>query len=245
MSMLSIFKKKSSATVDFSALGTDMHSHLLPGIDDGSGDAIQSIELMNGLQELGFKKFITTPHIMADMYPNTPGTIDASFDVLKMAAGNDIPLRAAAEYFLDEHFDMLLENNEPLLCLSNNMVLVEFSFVTAAINFKERIFNMQIRGYKPVLAHPERYLYFSNHKGIYDELKDAGCLFACNILSFSGYYGKAPVDLANYLLKKDYIDFLGSDVHHIRHIEALRKAHVVMPVLQRLSDNGRLLNSRL
>ena len=243
--MLSIFKKKSSATVDFSALGTDMHSHILPGIDDGAANATQSIELMDGLKELGFKKFITTPHIMSDMYPNTPDTIDAAFDNLKLAAGNDIPLRAAAEYYLDESFDELVEKNEPLLCLSNNMVLVELSFITASLNFKERIFNMQIRGYQPVLAHPERYLYFGNSKETYDELKNAGCLFACNILSFSGYYGKAPVDLANYLLKKDYVDFLGTDAHHDRHIEALRKAQVVMPVLQRLSDNGRLLNSRL
>ena len=241
--MLSIFKKKSSASVDFSALGTDMHSHLLPGIDDGADNATESIEMMDGLKELGFKKFITTPHIMADMYPNTPDTIDAAFDNLKLAAGNDIPLRPAAEYYLDESFDVLLEKNEPLLCISNNMVLVEFSFVTASINFKERIFNMQIRGYQPVLAHPERYLYFN--KEIFDELKNAGCLFACNILSFTGYYGKVPVELANYLFKKDYIDFLGSDAHHDRHIEALRKAHAVMPVLQRLSDNGRLLNSRL
>ncbi|HEX6180021.1 MAG TPA: CpsB/CapC family capsule biosynthesis tyrosine phosphatase [Chitinophagaceae bacterium] len=241
--MLSIFKKKSSASVDFSALGTDMHSHLLPGIDDGAGNATESIEMMDGLRELGFKKFITTPHIMADMYPNTPDTIDAAFDNLKLAAGNDIPLRPAAEYYLDESFDVLLEKNEPLLCISNNMVLVEFSFVTASINFKERIFNMQIRGYQPVLAHPERYLYFN--KEIFDELKNAGCLFACNILSFTGYYGKVPVELANYLFKKDYIDFLGSDAHHDRHIAALRKAHAVMPVLQRLSENGRLLNSRL
>src|SRR5687767_2197532 len=109
--MLSIFKKKSSASVDFSALGTDMHSHLLPGIDDGAGSATQSIELMDGLKELGFKKFITTPHIIADMYPNTPDTINAAFDNLRLAAGNDIPLRAAAEYYLDESFDELVERN--------------------------------------------------------------------------------------------------------------------------------------
>ncbi len=243
--MLSIFKKKSSVTVDFSALGTDMHSHLLPGIDDGASNAKQSIEMMDGLKDLGFKKFITTPHIMSDMYPNTQDTINAAFEDLKLAAGSDIPLRPAAEYFLDEHFDSLVERNEPLLCLSNNLVLVEFSFVTAALNFKERIFDMEIRGYTPVLAHPERYLYFGNNKGVYDELKAAGCLFACNILSFTGYYGKGPVDLANYLLKKDYIDFLGTDAHHMRHIEALRMAHAIIPVLQRLSDNGRLLNSKL
>lgn len=243
--MLSIFRRNSPATVDFSALGTDMHSHLLPGIDDGAANATHSIELLNGLKELGFKKFITTPHIMAEMYPNTPATINTAFENLKQAAGDDIPLRAAAEYFMDESFDVLLEGSQPLLCISNSMVLVELSFITTSMNFKERIFNMQIRGYQPILAHPERYLYFGNNKALYDELKDAGCQFACNILSFTGYYGKAPVELANYLLKKDYIDYLGTDAHHERHLEALRKAHAVMPVLQRLADAGRLLNSRL
>ncbi|HYF31972.1 MAG TPA: CpsB/CapC family capsule biosynthesis tyrosine phosphatase [Chitinophagaceae bacterium] len=243
--MLSIFRKKSPAAVDYSVLGTDMHSHLLPGIDDGAGNVEQSIELINGLQELGFKKFITTPHIMSDMYPNTQDTINNAFDILKQSAGEDIPLRPAAEYFLDETFDDLLQQGQPLLCITNNTVLVELSFVTTSINFKERIFDMQIRGYQPVLAHPERYLYFGNSKGMYDELKDAGCQFACNILSFTGYYGKGPVELANYLLKKDYVDYLGTDAHHLRHIEALRKAQAIIPIMQRLSDLGRLLNSRL
>ena len=243
--MLSIFRKKSSVDVDYSVLGTDMHSHILPGIDDGAADATQSIALMDGLKELGFKKFITTPHVMSDMYPNTPATIENAFENLKQVTGPDIPLRPAAEYFLDESFDDLLQQPQPLLCIANSIVLVELSFVTTSINFKERIFNMQIRGYQPVLAHPERYLYFGNSRGIYDELKDAGCQFACNILSFTGYYGKGPVELANYLLKKDYVDYLGTDVHHVRHIEALRKAQLVMPIMQRLADTGRLLNSRL
>ena len=243
--MLSIFKKKPTASVDFSAIGTDMHSHLLPGIDDGASSSTQSIELINGLKDLGYNKFITTPHVLSDMYPNTPETIHAAFENLKLAAGNDIPVRPAAEYFLDEGFDRLMESDQPLLCIGNNMVLVEFSFVTAAMDFKERLFNLQIRGYQPVLAHPERYIYFTNSRNIFDELKDAGCLFAINLLSFTGYYGKGSVDLANHLLKKDYIDYLGTDAHHERHVDALRKAHSLMPVVQRLADSGRLLNSRL
>lgn len=243
--MLSIFRKKTAASVDYSSLVTDMHSHLLPGIDDGAADTAQSAALIQGLQDMGFKKFITTPHIMSDMYPNTPDTINAAFSRLQSDYGSALPLRPAAEYFLDESFDGLLQQNQPLLCIANNTVLVELSFVTTSINFKERIFEMQIRGYQPILAHPERYLYFGNSRGMYDELKDAGCQFACNILSFTGYYGKGPVELANYLLKKDYVDYLGTDAHHERHIDALRKAQAIIPIMQRLTDAGRLLNTRL
>jgi protein-tyrosine phosphatase len=243
--MLSIFRKKPAATIDFSAIGTDMHSHLLPGIDDGARDSAQSAELIAGLRELGFTKFVTTPHVMSDMYPNTPATIHAAHERLKTEAGSGLPLKVAAEYFLDETFDRLMEQNEPLLCIHERHVLVEFSFITTPLNFKERIFNMQIRGYQPVLAHPERYLYFAKDRSMYDELKDAGCLFACNMLSFTGHYGKAPQELGQYLFKKDYIDYLGTDLHHARHLELLQKAHAVMPVIQRLTESGRLLNPKL
>jgi tyrosine-protein phosphatase YwqE len=96
-----------------------------------------------------------------------------------------------------------------------------------------------------VLAHPERYLYFAGARNIYDDLRSAGCQFACNILSFTGYYGKAPLELANFLLKNNHIDYLGTDLHHHRHLEALQKAHAVMPVVQKLVDSGRLLNRQL
>ncbi len=243
--MISIFKKRSSSAVDFSAVGTDMHSHLLPGIDDGATDTGQSLELIQGLQDLGFKKFITTPHVMTGLYPNSTATIQAAYGKLKGAGGDDLPVKAAAEYFLDEHFDELVKNNEPLLCINDKTVLVEFSFVTTPMNYKERLFELQLRGYQPLLAHPERYLYFANNRKVYDEFKDAGCQFACNILSFTGYYGKQPVELANFLLRKDYIDFLGTDLHHHRHLDALRKAQAVMPVVQKLRDAGRLMNSHL
>src|SRR5215203_4091014 len=112
--MFSIFKKRSSPRVDFSIIGTDMHSHLLPGIDDGATDPFQSLELMRGLQDLGYKKFITTPHILSDMYPNTPGTIEQAHQNLLQAAGSALPLQYGAEYFLDETFDQLLQENKPL-----------------------------------------------------------------------------------------------------------------------------------
>jgi protein-tyrosine phosphatase len=247
--MFSIFKKKKRARIDLSGLVTDMHSHLLPGIDDGSPDTETSLQLINGLQELGYRKFITTPHILWDMYKNDATTIAAAHQELQLAAQKElnapVPVKPAAEYFLDEHFDELLANNVPLLTLHENLVLVEFSFVTTPLNFKDKLFNMQLKGYQPVLAHPERYLYFMSDKKWYDELKSAGFHFQLNILSLAGYYGKASLQLAHYLIGKKYVNLLGTDCHHFRHLNTLRNAHDIMEPIESLLDSGQLLNPSL
>lgn len=245
--MFEIFKKKKQLA-DLSGIATDMHSHLLPGIDDGSPDVETSIALIRGMMELGYKKFITTPHIMWDIYQNTHETIKTAHTVLKEALKKEkikVHIRAAAEYFLDDHFDQLLDYNTPLLTLHNNLVLVEFSFVNAPFDLKEKLFKLQMNGYQPVLAHPERYLYFKVNKEFYDSLKDAGCLFQLNLLSLSNYYGKASTELAHYLIKKNYIDLLGTDLHHARHLEALRYSGSAMETIQRLLDTGRIQNGML
>lgn len=247
--MFSIFKKKKPVEeVDFSMLGTDMHSHLLPGIDDGSPDNQTSLELITGLKELGYKQFVTTPHIMWDVHRNTPQSIGAAHSQLTTSlqeAAMDTPIKAAAEYYLDDYFDELLRKNTPLLTIKDNWVLVEFSFVTLPMNAKDKFFDMQIKGYKPILAHPERYTYLLGQKNWYDELKDAGCYFQLNLLSLTGYYGKAAQDLAQYLVKKQYIDLLGTDLHHTRHLNALRSSSSLMSQVKALVDSGRILNSTI
>lgn len=246
--MLSIFKKKKTGSVDLSEISTDMHSHLVPGIDDGSPDIETSLMLIKGLHDLGLKKFITTPHIMWDMYKNDESTINPPLMQLQQAVRHSetpVPIKAAAEYFLDDHFDDMLHNKAPLLTLKDKWVLVEFSFVSTPMNLKDKLFNLQINGYQPVLAHPERYLYFLQDRNWYDELKSAGCLFQLNILSLTGYYGKAPGELANYLIKKKYVDFLGTDLHHSRHLDALRTASPIMESIKALLDSGMILNPSL
>ena len=246
--MFSIFKKKSSVGVDLSALGTDMHSHLLPGIDDGSPDDATSLTLIRGLQQLGYRKFITTPHIMWDVHKNDASSITKAEVQLQQSLEQEalvVPIRAAAEYYLDDHFDDLLRRNIPLLTIKGNWVLVEFSFVTTPMNVKEKLFELQIKGYKPILAHPERYNYLVSQKNWYDELKEAGCYFQLNLLSFTGYYGKIPQELAQYLVKKKYIDLLGTDLHHQRHLDALRSSSSLMDGVNSLLDSGRILNASL
>jgi protein-tyrosine phosphatase len=246
--MFSIFRKKNSSSVDLSALGTDMHSHLLPGIDDGSPDGTTSLELIKGLQQLGYQQFVTTPHIMWGVHQNDTDSIGNAHGQLQQALQGErmgVPVRAAAEYFLDDHFDELLSKNVPLLTIKDNWVLVEFSFITTPMNVKETLFEMQIKGYKPILAHPERYNYLASRKQWYDELKEAGCYFQLNLLSLTSYYGKIPQELAQYLIKKKYIDLLGTDLHHQRHLEALRSSSSLMDSVKSLLDSGRILNSSL
>jgi len=243
--MFSIFKRKSSSKqFDLSAIKTDMHSHLLPGIDDGSPDIDQSLLLIDGLRDLGFQNFITTPHIMWDMYKNTNEIIRGKEKLLKESIGAT-PLRAAAEYYLDGYIDELLQKKSPLLTVHESKVLVEFSFVSMPLNWKDSIFNLQLSGYQPILAHPERYGYLAHDKRVYDDLKSVGCLFQLNLLSLTGYYNKAVMDLAHFLLDKKYIDLLGTDLHHTRHLEALQNAGKIMPAINKLLDSGALLNPSL
>ncbi|MBS1566557.1 MAG: hypothetical protein JST39_19390 [Bacteroidetes bacterium] len=243
--MFSIFKKKyPSVPVDLSFLKTDMHSHLLPGIDDGAGELSVSVELKKGLEDLGYNQFIATPHIMWDMYKNTPETIGDALRQLQQQPGQQ-NISAAAEYFMDEHFEQLVSTDQPLLTLKDKKVLVEFSFVSAPLNLKEMLFNLQIKGYQPVLAHPERYGYFSMTKNVFDDLRTMGCLFQINLLSVAGYYGKPVLDLAHYLISRRYIDFLGTDLHHTRHLDALRSSQTLMTTLRPLADSGLLQNASL
>jgi tyrosine-protein phosphatase YwqE len=241
-----MFFKKRNSLADLSWLQTDMHSHLLPGIDDGSPDMATSLQLIKGFQSLGYKKIITTPHILREIYPNTREIIITKLAEVRkeMAeAGIGMELHAAAEYFIDDHFAEELKNKIPLLTLGENSVLVEFSMLTAPIDLQEVLFEMQMQNYQPVLAHPERYTYLARRKEMYDQLKDAGCQFQLNLLSLSGYYGETVQQLADYLLKKNYYSFAGTDLHHERHLAMLQK----LPggQIERLKDSGLIRNHLL
>ncbi len=247
--MFGLFKKSKSqpGPFDFARIGADMHSHILPGIDDGAKDLAQSVELVRGMVELGYKKLIATPHIMWDMYRNTPEIIQQQLERLRKAvkeAGIQVELHAAAEYFLDEHVEELLSDKQPLLTVSDNKVLAEFSMAFPALNIKELLFEMQMQGYQPIIAHPERYVYLQRDKTFYDELKDSGCLFQLNLLSIDGYYGRTVQELAGYLLKQGYYDLLGTDLHHEGHLNRLRKLEA-NPQINELMESGRILNAGL
>lgn len=247
--MFSIFKKKKSGgeKIDYSLIGADMHSHLLPGIDDGAEDLETSVELIRGLQDLGYRKLITTPHIIWDLYKNTPTIINEKLDLVRKALkdeGIDVELNAAAEYFLDEHVEELLKKKEPLLTVSGNKVLIEFSMIFPSMNAKDVLFDMLMSGYQPIIAHAERYQYLQQNKEFYDELKDMGCLLQLNILSLYGHYGRTVRELAEYLLGKGFYDLVGTDLHHSRHLEELKHAEMT-PALKKAFDSGQISNTLL
>jgi|SRR6218665_212299 len=247
--MFKLFSRSGSGKekFDFSSLKADVHSHLLPGIDDGSKDLEESLSLIRGMKELGFSKLITTPHIFWDMYRNTSDIIRQKLDIVREAVqqeGIDVEIEAAAEYFLDEHLQELMLKKEPLLTISGNMVLTEFSMAFASLNIKDILFEMQMQGYQPVIAHPERYIYLQTQKEFFAELKDAGCLFQLNLLSLTGGYGRSVSDLANYLLKNDFYNMAGTDLHHTGHLEALKK-YQPPHLFKDLMAFGKLLNSKL
>ena len=211
--------------VDFSGVITDMHSHLIPGIDDGSKSMEESIQLIKELCELGFKKLITTPHIMSDFYKNTPENILSGLEKVQAAVKEEclpVTITAAAEYYLDDGFVQKLEN-EKLLCIKDNYLLFEISYVNAPENMMDIIFRMQVQGYKPIMAHPERYPFWFNNLDFYKSLRDQGVLLQLNVNSLSGYYGPEAKRTAEKMIDMELVDLIGTDTHGMKHIKALQK----------------------
>jgi len=235
--MFSFFKKKEkikkSVTFDYSSLMVDMHSHVLPGIDDGAQTPEESIALIKKMMELGIKKIIATPHIMADYYKNTPETISAALCVLKTALTEeniDIEVEAAAEHYFDETFEEMI-NQRRLMTMGDNYVLAEFSFINQPPNVVPLVQKLRDMGYKPILAHPERYSYMDIDG--FRTLHDWGLYFQLNTVSLTGYYGREAKKLAENLIDQQLVDFISSDMHHLRHAEAFKNA-LRMPYVEKL-----------
>ena len=225
--MLSFFNKKKKVEPvypGFSWMVQDIHSHLLPGIDDGSPDVATSLELLRALGQAGIKKFICTPHIIGDMYRNTPETINNALNTLKQAVkkeGMQVELSAAAEYMLDDYFMELLRKKEPLLTLKKNYLLTELSYSAQPDKLEEISFEILTNNYQPLMAHPERYHYYHKNYRMYERLKELGFLLQVNLLSLTGYYGKSVAKAAKHIIDNGLADFVGTDLHHVNHLAAL------------------------
>jgi len=219
-------KKKKGPEFDFSTIGIDMHAHILPGIDDGAKDLGDSLLLAKRFKALGFKKIIATPHIMADYFRNTPATINRALDILREGLSQndiDVEVNAAAEYYLDETFEKKVVNKDVLI-FGKNYLLFELSYINAPHNLFEVIAKIQDAGYSPVLAHPERYPYYYGSIENYQKIKETGCHLQLNTISLTGYYGKSCKQTAEQLVDNYCVDFIGSDMHHPRHADALKES---------------------
>ena len=217
-------KKRIPLTDFFTNDFVDIHSHLLPGIDDGAKNIEDSMALIETMRSYGIKNFITTPHVLGDVYPNTPEIIQSKLvevrEALQERGMQDVTISAAAEYMLDEQFAKWLKKGE-ILTLRDNYVLVEMSYFSAPINLYDLLFEVQLKGYKPILAHPERYNFYHNDFDSYYKLKKAGCLFQLNFLSLTEQYGKNVQKISQKLLQLGMYDFIGTDTHHSRHLNLL------------------------
>ena len=218
--MLSFFKSKPHLKDLISEGFIDIHSHLLPGIDDGAKTIKETIHLTKAFQDMGFFFFLTTTNISHYIWNNSSETITENHkktNFLLEENNLEIPFRAAAEYLMDDSFENYFKEKK-LLTLKDNYVLVEMSYLNAPIQLYKTLFDLQVAGYIPVLAHPERYTFYHKNFSEYEKLKKAGCLFQLNLLSTVGYYGERIAKIAEELLKKGMYDFAGTDVHHMKHI---------------------------
>jgi tyrosine-protein phosphatase YwqE len=238
--------KKLSQQINMAAIGTDMHSHLIPGIDDGVTSVNQSLALIREMHDMGYSKLITTPHIQGEIYKNTPEIINAGLEEMQLAIkkeGINIKLEAAAEYLLDDKFiDKFQAQN--LMTFGNKYLLVELSYFSPHPNLFNFIFDLQIEGYKVILAHPERYSYWFNNFKKYEELKDRGVFFQLNVISLGGYYDVAPQKMAEKLIDAGMIDFLGTDMHNNNYMNGLQKVRTEK-YLEKILSSGKIMNSKL
>lgn len=207
----------------------DIHCHLIHAIDDGPKTLHDSYHLIKSAMELGIKGFIATPHIMADMYPNTPQLISTQYDQLKahLVDNDSLPevFKVAAEYMVDDNFEAQL-NDKNLLLLSDRYVLIEFPFIQIPMNIEFIIDSLFANDYIPVLAHPERYRYFHHQADFLTLLKQKGCKFQINALSLSTYYGNSIHKTALQLLDEGFYTFLGTDIHNQLHLSKLSEIRI-------------------
>lgn len=227
--MLSFFKTKPKLAELIPTNYVDIHSHVLPGIDDGAKTIADSEFLLDSMKQLGFSKIITTPHTMGNVWNNTSETINNALHKVHSelpTSAQAVSLQAASEYFLDEHL-MALAGQGPLLTLKENYILVEMSYLSAPLQLYDFLFELQLKGYQLVLAHPERYSFLHHHKSEFAKLKKAGCLFQLNLLATVGHYGKEVATVSEYLLKEGLYNFVGSDIHHKFHMESFQRKIVV------------------
>ncbi len=232
--------------ISLSTFGTDIHSHLIPGIDDGSPDMESSINMIRRFIELGYKKIVTTPHVMCDYYKNTPDIILKGLEGVKNELQKNnisIDISAAAEYNLDDGLEALIENKK-LLTFGDNHVLFELPFMNEPKNFQETVFNLQMAGYKPVLAHPERYTFWYNDFEKYEELKSRGILLQMNLLSLTGHYSPQTKKIAEKMVEANLVDAVGTDCHRLEHL-ALIEEFLSSKYFHLLANKVNLFNKSL
>lgn len=244
--MFNFFNKpKAPATLPFS---TDIHCHVVPGVDDGSPDISTSLQLIDRMQNWGIKRIFASPHVTQNTFENTPESLAQVVAGLKEALakeGKTIELSNHAEYRLDD-FSLSFFESGKVMTLPGNYIMIENPFVSEAWFIDQTIFDLQVKGLTPILAHPERYSYYFKNRARYRQLHDAGAKFQINLLSLAESYGKEQREIAEQLIADGLVDFVGTDLHNTRHADQIdaylltKQAHKHAAALE-----GKLLNDRI
>jgi len=235
------FRKQTTTLVD-----VDLHSHLIPGIDDGAKDMERSIELIHSLKDMGYKKLITTPHV-SDMFLNSSETILKGYKALKAELDHrkiEIDIEVAAEYYADEYFESLLSKKDILTFGKENYLLFELSYFTPHSDLESLVYDIKLAGYTPVLAHPERYVYWHENIDEYINLKSMGLLFQINLNSIENYYSNEVTQTVKKLIAYGLVNFIGSDTHHRRHTKFLKESFS-NALYRKIFKHNKILNDTL
>jgi tyrosine-protein phosphatase YwqE len=234
--MFSFLKKKYTLPTILPDNFVDIHNHLLPGIDDGAASLEHTSELVIRMQELGIKQAIATPHTFSGCWENSNETISKAFNTaISKVENSDFIKGYASEYMLDNTLIERLQS-EPLLCLKEHYILVELSYFNAPFDLYELLFELKLKGYQIIFAHPERYNYFHTDFNHYEKLKNYDLDFQLNLLSLTGYYGPEVLKVARKLLDADMYSFSGTDIHHTRHTHAFGNMPLSFSNTTKLSD---------
>lgn len=220
--MFSIFKKKPKEPAEL-CFATDIHCHIVPGVDDGSPDAATSATLISRMQGWGIRRILASPHVTMNTFENDRTTIDPALASLRAeldSRGMAVNIGTHAEYRIDELFERRLAGND-LMLLPDSHILIENSFFQEPWNLDQIVFDLQVKGMRPILAHPERYSYYYGHKNRLRTLHDAGLAMQINLLSLAGNYGKDELKMAEYLMKNGMVDFIGTDLHKASHADCI------------------------
>ncbi len=197
----------------------EMHCHILPGVDDGFRDERSALKAVERLQQAGVREIVFTPHMNPDVYPDMNESVLRSV-YSSFAPKLSIPTHLAAEYMVVKDFEKRAASGE-LLAFPDRSILIEMSYYFRSYNLEDTIFALQTEGYKPILAHPERYLYMSGNLEEFDRIHDMGCRFQMNWLSLTGMYGDASVRILDYIMEKGWYDFVATDLHSLHQLDKI------------------------
>ncbi len=219
--MFNIFRKKKHITT--LPFHTDVHCHIMPGVDHGAQTIEDSLAMLRAEMEMGINRVILTSHVTAETFENTPETLAAGFDTLKRAVEEEqlpIELHYSAEYRIDEYWnkEYALGHEIPM---PGNFILMENSFQQEMLQLDDLLFDLRVKGYKPILAHPERYSYYSDRKQRLQQIHDTGVKFQVNLLSLAGYFGHGPRETALWMIQNGLVDMLGTDMHNLEHAKVI------------------------